>query len=143
MRGERGEGAKGRGCRLVEFCGRMAGTVAKDGRRGVRQLTRSAHRCKIYGSAFIAKPREKNVNGAAALQMKAWHDTSRKARRGCATNVEMSRRADPREIQNLVSNAEPPKRHSLKCKFLVCWHYARLMCEGRPNTSWELERDGR
>lgn len=45
--------------------------------KGARQLTRSAHRCKIYGSAFIAKPREKNVNGAAALQMKAWHDTSR------------------------------------------------------------------
>lgn len=106
MRGERGEwGARGRECRLVEFCGRRAVAVTKGAAHTICASMQNLWQ-RIYCQAT-----RKNVNGAAALQMKAWHDTSRgKARRCYATNVEMSRRADPREIQNLVSNAKPPKK---------------------------------
>lgn len=63
------------GGRLVEFCGRR--TVVVSG-KGARQLTRSAHRCKIYGSAFIAqKAARKNLNGAAHAHEEAWHAKTR------------------------------------------------------------------
>lgn len=138
MRGERSEwGARGRECRLVKFCGRRAEAVTKGG---------SSHDLRIdakFMAAHLLPSRAKKCKWSCRPTNEgvARHDSRQGEAMLCA---QMSRWADEQTQERFRISfrmQNPQKRHSVKCKFLVCCHYGRLMCEGSLNTSCEVEKE--